>query len=129
MSQQSSQCKPKYYLIVAGGRDYTDCDRIVQELLKLVWNELKEFDVEIIHGAARGADQTADLAALRCNLVRHPCPAEWDKHGKSAGPIRNRKMGNVAHGLLAFWDGKSKGTEDMIKYMRLLKKDVRVINY
>lgn len=121
--------KQVYYLIVAGGRDYNDCDRIVQELFALTTNELKEFQVEIIHGAARGADQQADIAARRLNLTRHPCPAEWDKHGKSAGPIRNRKMGDVAHGLLVFWDGESKGTADMIKYMRLLNKDVRIINY
>lgn len=121
--------KPVYYLIVAGGRDYIDCDRIVQELFALISNELKEFQVEIIHGAARGADQTADLAARRLNLARHPCPAEWDKHSRSAGPIRNRKMADVAHGLLAFWDGESKGTEDMISVMRQQNKDVRIINY
>lgn len=121
--------KPVYYLIVAGDRDYTDCDRIVQELFALTSNELKEFQVEIIHGAARGADQQADLAARRLNLTRHPCPAEWDKHGKSAGPIRNRKMAAVAHGLLAFWDGQSKGTEDIIQVMKQQKKDVRIINY
>lgn len=121
--------KQVYYLIVAGGRDYTDCDKIVQEIFGLVSNQLKDFQVEIIHGAARGADKTADVAARRLNLPVHPCPADWDKHGKSAGPIRNRKMGDVGHGLLAFWDGESRGTKDMIDYMRSLNKDVRIINY
>lgn len=121
--------KQKYYLIVAGGRDFTDDDLVVREILKLVWKELKDFDVEIIHGAARGADACASLAAKRINLPEHPCPADWAEHGRSAGPIRNRRMAKVGHGLLAFWDGKSRGTEDMISVMRQQGKDVRVINY
>lgn len=121
--------KPTYYLIVAGGRDFTDDDLVVREILKLMWHELKDFQLEIIHGAACGADSCAALAARRIGLVQHPCPADWAEHGRAAGPIRNRKMAKPANGLLAFWDGKSKGTEDMISVMRQQGKDVRIINY
>jgi hypothetical protein len=41
--------------------------------------------------------------------------ADWDKHGKAAGPIRNQQMAQEADGLIAFWDGKSRGTKDMIQ--------------
>ncbi|MFD1444284.1 hypothetical protein [Thermoactinomyces vulgaris] len=42
-------------------------------------------------------------------------PAEWKKYGKKAGPLRNAKMAENADALVAFWDGKSRGTKDMIE--------------
>ena len=41
-------------------------------------------------------------------------PADWDTHGRSAGYKRNIQMGHYGTHLLAFWDGKSKGTGSMI---------------
>ena len=41
-------------------------------------------------------------------------PANWARHGRSAGPIRNQEMAEYADALIALWDGKSKGTENMI---------------
>lgn len=41
--------------------------------------------------------------------------ADWDTHHKAAGPIRNKAMIDDADGLIAFWDGKSKGTKNCIK--------------
>ena len=40
--------------------------------------------------------------------------ADWEKHGKSAGYKRNQEMANVSTHLIAFWDGKSRGTKHMI---------------
>lgn len=40
--------------------------------------------------------------------------ADWDKHGKAAGPIRNREMINEADELISFWDGESRGTKGTI---------------
>lgn len=121
--------KPVFKLIVAGGRDFTDVDRIVQEVYGLMVNELKDFDITIVQGEARGADKSAKLAAQRLNLKCDSYPADWDKHQKAAGPIRNRQMAEIADGLLAFWDGESKGTADMIRVMRTHGKNVRVSNY
>lgn len=41
-------------------------------------------------------------------------PADWKKYGSSAGYIRNDEMAKYADCLIAFWDGKSKGTKHMI---------------
>lgn len=41
-------------------------------------------------------------------------PADWDRYGKSAGYIRNKEMAEEADALMAFWDGKSRGTMHMI---------------
>lgn len=52
--------------------------------------------------------------------------ADWDKHGKAAGPIRNQEMldNGKADALVAFWDGKSPGTKDMIR--RAKRKGIKV---
>ena len=42
-------------------------------------------------------------------------PADWNKQGKAARYKRNEQMANYANALIAFWDGKSKGTKHMIK--------------
>jgi NADPH-dependent 7-cyano-7-deazaguanine reductase QueF-like protein len=54
-------------------------------------------------------------------------PADWNKHGRAAGPIRNAQMGDYADQLVAVWDGKSKGTKNMIDYMNKLMKPVYII--
>lgn len=69
---------------------------------------------EIIHGAARGIDSAAHVICDGLWPIRS-MPADWEKHGKSAGPIRNREMAKVADALIAIWDGKSRGTRNMIE--------------
>jgi hypothetical protein len=48
------------------------------------------------------------------------------QYNKLAGFVRNEQMGNYANILIAIWDGKSKGTEHMITYMKKLNKPVFV---
>jgi hypothetical protein len=45
-------------------------------------------------------------------------PANWVEHGRAAGPIRNGQMADYADALIAVWDGKSKGTGNMINQAR-----------
>ena len=78
---------------------------------------------------AAGADLLAYYFAVKNNVVAYKFPVDWNKHGKSAGMIRNKQMGDFADGLLAFWDGKSRGTKQMIEYMHSLGKPVHVVHY
>ena len=122
--------KPKFFLVVAGGRDLTDFDRMKREICDLMWNELKDYQVVIVQGECpTGADRLAKLAAQALNLTCVPCPADWAAHGRAAGPIRNSTMAEHGNGLLAFWDGESKGTADMITKMKAKKKSTRVKVY
>jgi len=70
----------------------------------------------IIHGAARGADTGAGMLARHLGLFEESYPAAWERDGKAAGPIRNQRMLDEGDPdrVIAFWDGKSKGTLDMI---------------
>lgn len=60
--------------------------------------------------------------------VKH-YPADWDAYGRSAGIIRNKQMAEYADFLVAFLDGKSHGTKNMIDTMQQMGKYGRVILY
>ena len=56
-------------------------------------------------------------------------PADWNRHGRSAGYIRNHEMLENADALIAFWDGRSKGTKNMIDIAMRAGKAVRIVRY
>lgn len=71
---------------------------------------------EIVHGGATGIDTAAGVVAASLTT---PWPvrvfnADWSKHGRAAGPIRNAEMARYADRLIAVWDGESRGTKNMI---------------
>lgn len=70
---------------------------------------------EVVSGGARGVDSDGEIFAQWKNIPFVRFPANWDKHGKSAGYIRNNQMALYADALIAIWDGKSRGTDHMIK--------------
>lgn len=98
-------------IIIAGGRDFFKYE-IVEEYCDVVVKNIS--NPFIISGGQRGADQLGERYARERNIPLKIIPANWNKYGKSAGPIRNREMSKEADRLIAFWDGKSKGTKDMI---------------
>jgi len=77
---------------------------------------------EIVSGAARGVDRDGEYYA-KCNKlpVKQFIP-NWNEYGKAAGMIRNSDMARYADALVAVWDGKSKGTKNMIDNMISLQK-------
>ena len=81
---------------------------------------------EVVSGTARGVDTFGEQWAQRNGVLVKRFPADWDKHGKGAGYIRNRQMGDYADALIALWDGQSKGTKAMIEYMKSLGKPVHL---
>ena len=116
-------------LIVAGGRDFVNTQVMITVLMDLVEKGKIDPNPELVCGMARGADMLAYSLWANHNMKIHTFPADWKTHPRSAGYIRNAEMGNFADVLVAFWDGKSKGTKHMIDYMRKLNKPVYVIGY
>jgi hypothetical protein len=95
--------------IIAGGRDITDYETVVKAI------EQSQFDItEVVSGMALGVDTLAIAFANDNNIPVKQFPADWNKHGRAAGPIRNGQMAEYADALIAVWDGESKGTKNMI---------------
>ena len=71
-------------------------------------------EIEIVSGTANGADKLGEKYANDNGYPIKQFSANWDKYGKSAGYKRNAQMADYADTLIAFWDGKSRGTKHMI---------------
>jgi hypothetical protein len=112
-------------LIIAGSREAQYRPFLIDEAL-----EASGFSdiTEIVSGAARGVDLWGEIWGELRGLAVRRFPADWAHHGRCAGPIRNGQMAEYADALLAIWDGKSKGTADMIQQMRRLGKPVFVFS-
>ena len=102
-------------IIIAGGRDFNDYDRLCAFMDQYCLdNDLGPDNTDFISGEARGADSMGKQWALSRGYKVQLHPADWNLHGKSAGYIRNKQMADEATALVAFWDGSSKGTGNMI---------------
>ncbi len=121
-----------YRVIIAGGRDFNNKIVFSEEVDKIV-EELGIDNIEIISGHSSGADSLAEVYAKKHNIPLKIFPAEWKKYGKAAGPIRNKQMLDYSleeeSVLIAFWNGISKGTRNMIDRAKNEKTDIRIIHY
>ena len=107
-------------VIVCGSRHWRDRKKIVDRLALLpgVTAIVVGYDPE--KDKPPGADRLAYQEAQKLGLTVEPHPAEWDKYGKPgrknpAGVIRNKEMAEGGANLcIAFWDGLSSGTLDMM---------------
>lgn len=116
-------------VLVCGGRDYNDRAKVFDEL-----EILNAFNMElcVISGGATGADALAEEWA-RANIKRrngvsfHGFKADWKKHGKAAGPIRNQAMIDKGRPdlVLAFPGGR--GTADMVERAKAAGIEVRAL--
>lgn len=97
-------------ILITGYREWSD-DCTVYEALRHYASLHDPAEITVVHGAATGADTLADRAARRLGMLTEPHPADWQAHGKWAGPKRNKEM--VALGAdvcLAFPAANSRGT-------------------
>lgn len=82
---------------------------------------------EVYSGTAKGIDEAGEAWAKTQGIPVRRFPANWELYGKAAGHVRNREMiAAEAEGLIAIWDGLSRGTEDCISQARLKKLKVFV---
>jgi predicted Rossmann fold nucleotide-binding protein DprA/Smf involved in DNA uptake len=127
-------------LIIAGSRDLFLTDMEISKAVSafIMANPIPVYTVitppapyltEIVSGKARGIDQLGEAWARARDIPIAPFPADWKKHKKAAGPIRNREMAAYADGALVLWDGKSRGSKNMYETMRGLGKPALCITY
>lgn len=116
-------------VLICGSRNFTDRDFFARAMEK--WVAKHELPVSIVEGCARGADSLAEAWALdhgasdpvsEAGVVLHHFPADWDRHGNAAGPIRNQQMldEGAPDAVIAFTTNlaRSRGTADMVRRAR-----------
>ncbi len=109
-------------ILVTGSRDWAN--------RKAIFTVLQGYGAtSVAHGGARGADTLAGLAAQELGIPCRVYPADWNKHGRAAGIIRNTEMLEQEKPdlVVAFWDGTSRGTKHMIDAAR--RAGYRVLVY
>ena len=132
----------EYRIIIAGGRDFNNTylfEKTINHCLSKIFDQHnksqdRNFTIEIVSGGAKGADFMGERYA---NFMGYPVRKflpNWDLYGKAAGPFRNEQMAKYAsqkgNGILvAFWDGKSKGTKSMIELAKKHGLDVQIQIY
>ena len=121
--------KPEYRVIIAGTRDFDDYGLLCRHTDYKLSVKRTERRIVIVSGAAKGADALGEQYARErgYKLVRYS--ADWEKYGKAAGPIRNDVMARNADALIAYWDGRSPGTWNMIQTARNYGLKVSVKRY
>ena len=118
----------KYKVIVARCRDFADYELLKEKCDFYLQNKKPEIIV-IVSGHASGADTLGERYAQERGYETEVYPADWKTNGRAAGPIRNAQMATVADALIAFWDGKSRGTKNMIDTATKRGLQVAVVRY
>ncbi len=126
-------------VIIAGSRTFNDYELLCAELNLILYIRIAHKDLEIVSGGQvtnnittgekYGADYLGERYAKANDVPVTKFLPDWNKYGKSAGPIRNEEMAKYAEGCIVFWDGKSKGTKNMIDLANKYKLKLHIINY
>ena len=88
--------------------------------------------MKFVSGGAKGADSFGEEYAAAHDVKVTVFKPDWKKYGKAAGPIRNKDMLDYASEdnpvVIAFWDGKSKGTNSNARYRPFYLRGERYIH-
>lgn len=96
------------------------------ELMKKSLSDLTGVEL-VISGEAPGADQLGKRWAQENGIEYVGFVADWDKHGKAAGPIRNEFIIKACTHVVLFWDGKSTGTANALSLAKKYRRRYRLI--
>lgn len=126
-------------VIIAGSRDFDDFPKLMNSCIDILFKITEQHSdldkIRIVSGEARGADRLGEQYAKISGYAVSKFPADWDGLGKRAGYVRNAEMAKYAitdgnYGvLIAFWDGKSKGTKHMIDLAEKNGLEVHIVRF
>ena len=121
---------------VVGSRTFSNYPILEGWLLNLLEIKMGKDEKVVISGGASGADTLAGKFVESNNAkIYHPGLSlevylpDWNKNGKAAGFIRNQQIVDNSDIIVAFWDGKSKGTKDTIDKARRAKKPTFIVYF
>lgn len=104
---------------IIGSRNFDDYD--------LLTKTLNDFSIDlIVSGGAKGADALAERYALLNNIETLIFKPEYKLYNRGAPLKRNLQIIDASDFVIAFWDGKSRGTKHAIDYA--LSQNKQVIN-
>lgn len=107
-------------IAVVGSRHFSSKDVVARYIAALPTGTV------VISGGAVGVDTWAIEAAQASGLATQVFQADWDNLGRRAGPIRNAEIVAAADEIVAFWDGKSRGTLNTVVQASRSGKPVKV---
>lgn len=110
-------------LAIVGSRRFNNYEKLKKVLVRY-----KDI-TEIVSGGAAGADSLAEKYALENHIPIKVFFANWSKHGKAAGPIRNKLIIERADKVVAFHTKNSRGTESSIRFARSMNKELEIITF
>lgn len=102
-------------ILACGSREWRDRNAV--RLVLMCEPHAQGWDdqpITVITGGARGADSFAASAAMDMGYECIVIPADWETHGRAAGPIRNRQMLD-RHPDLVVAFGQGRGTDDCVR--------------
>lgn len=122
----------RFFCLVVGSRTFDNYTAMAQKLDFLLRNQGK--DVVIVSGGAKGADSLAERYAKERGYGLVVFLADWEKYGRAAGYIRNHEMHEyISHmekrGVVAFWDGQSRGTKHNFELSEKYGNPIKVIRF
>jgi|TARA_R100000093_G_scaffold70606_1_gene44146 hypothetical protein len=122
----------RFKVAVIGSRRFDDYERLSSTILELLPNfesRILHLNVEFVSGGASGADQLCQRFAKEkgcCIKIFYP---NWVEYGNKAGPLRNQEIVNYADMIIAFWDGRSKGTKHTLTLAKQMDKKHHICKF
>ena len=113
--------------MITGSREL--CDNCAKKCVHETLTSIHAADTVhmLLSGHAQGVDRLAeDWATSRNISIRHFLP-DWKQYGRGAGLMRNKNMIDEATGVVAFWNGTSKGTKRAIELASQQNKLINVV--
>lgn len=115
-------------LLVAGSRQFEVWPQAkLEDVLNQASYALDAHFDEVMHGGARGVDMMAGKWAMSKDYPVQIVYAEWERHGKRAGFLRNQTMVKACDAAICVWDGYSAGTKMTIDLLAASRKDHVVV--
>lgn len=109
---------------IIGSRNFNNYRLLYKTILSLLkLNDIKN----IISGGAKGADSLGEKFADDNKINKIIFYPEWNKYGKKAGYLRNINIVENSDYIIAFWNGKSKGTEHSINLAKKYNKKIKIV--
>ena len=120
----------QFKVIIAGTRYFNDYSLLKETANRLLADKITAgYSIVIVSGGCAGADLLGERYAKENGYSIDRYPAEWKEYGKKAGIMRNAVMADNADALIAYWDGISRGTKNMIDEARKRGLAVRIKRY